>query len=179
MDRDAIDGPSMNVTASKGFRAAFIKPEMKLKHKALTLNQGLGLSLTDEELSRIESTIDEHKDEFVTQILTRLQRLRSLLSEGDDDLTLEPEALVEQLRIDAYEIKGLGTTFGFPPLTMIAKLLHDYVDTRTELPPKQREIAAVHVDALYVVLAQQLTALPIVTEHALITGLATLATRFP
>ena len=178
LKRIGCDGSAMSVS-TKQARPAFIQPEAKLKNKAMTLDKGLGLSLGADDLTRIESAISEHSNDFSDKILERLRNLRRLLGPDGSAADLPPEQLIAKLRDDAYEIKSLGATFGFPAMTMIAKLLHDYVDKRTELPRKQRAIAAVHVDALYVVLAQQLSNLPMVTEQALVTGLAALASRFP
>lgn len=133
----------------------FLRPNETLKRKALNFEKGLGLTLTDQEQAHVESAVDNSRDSFISQVAGKLRILRQVLLAIADS---EPnQELIEQTRTESYAIKGLGATFGFPLLTAVAKSLNDYVEARERLNRRQVEVVRLHVDMLYVVLAERLT----------------------
>ena len=160
-------------------RARFTEPDMRLSKKATSLTTGFPLRLSDADLAKLEAVIENAKDEFTSTVLARLRQLRGLVAQ----MTTLPDArklpLVEEVKAAAYEIKGLGTMFGYPNLTAVASMLHNYVDTKPRFSRRQAAVVGIHVDLLYVIVAQRLTYLAPSTETELMAALALLVARWP
>ena len=140
----------------RSIKPQFLRPNETLKRKALNFEKGLGLTLTEEEQAHVETAVDNSRDTFISQVAGKLRILRQVLL-AIADSEPNPE-LIEQTRTESYAIKGLGATFGFPLLTAVAKSLNDYVEERRKaLNRRQVEVVRLHVDMLYVVLAERLT----------------------
>src|SRR3546814_2707206 len=72
----------------------------------------------------------------------------------------------------AFDIKGMGGLFGYPLLTALGKSLNDFIGTLTMPSEASFEIISIHIDALYVLLAQHVTGQGGEVERVLISTLA-------
>ncbi|WP_430398648.1 hypothetical protein [Ferrovibrio sp.] len=142
--------------ATRKERARFIKAPQGLKQRAVNYKTGLELNLTDEVRSKIEATIMESKDEFSNEVLGKLREMRRLAAEAETD-EFQRIFILNNITDLAFDVKGMGGTFGFPLLTHLAKSLHDFMSKMALPNDRQFEVISIHIDALYVVLARGIT----------------------
>ena len=79
---------------------------------------------------------------------------------------------------ESLQIKGMGGTIGYNVLSLIATTLNDFVDGRTKLGRIQFEILELHIDAMYVVIANRITADGGILEDQVLNGLRTAVRKF-
>ncbi|WP_341915310.1 hypothetical protein [Ferrovibrio terrae] len=131
----------------------FIKASQALRQRAVNHHTGLELTLTDEVRGRIEQVIGESADAFSKDVLEKLREMRMQVKAAEDD-SLSRIFILTTIAELAFDIKGMGGTFGYPLLSHLAKSLKDFI-TDLALPNEaQLEVISIHVDAMYVVLAQ-------------------------
>lgn len=133
--------------------AQIISASQELRQRAVNFTTGFDLQMTDEVRSLIETAIDASKDDFSHEILDKLKEIRRLVKEAEAD-EFQRIFIMSNIADLAFDIKGMGGTFGFPLLSMLAKSLHDFVG-KIGLPnTPQFSVIGIHIDALYLVLAR-------------------------
>jgi len=142
--------------ATRKERPRFIKAPQGLRQRAVNFKTGFDLNLSDELRAQIESTILESKDEFSTEVLGKLREMRKLAKDAEND-EFQRIFILSNISDLAFDVKGMGGTFGFPLLTHLAKSLHDFMGKIPLPSDKQFEVISIHIDALYVVLARGIT----------------------
>ena len=157
-------------------RVRIIRPPDDLSRRAVNTTRGLNLDLTPAERARIETAVHRSKDRFVRQVAERLKSLRIKHAEAEAKPELR-SAYLGQLRDDSLAIKGLGGTFGYPLVTVIASSLNDYVLKRDTAEDRQLLVVRLHIDAIYVLLAQKAAGLRPETEGELLASLKILTTQ--
>lgn len=157
-------------------RARFISPPQELKRKAVNYQKGLELTLTPDLVSGFETVVNKSRDRFVAAVAPLLAKLRGLQADAlkTPDATA---AFIVETQAVSYTIKGLGGTLGYPMATAAAKSLNDFVHHREALDAKCLDVIRVHVDALYLILAQPHGA-DSATQRAVIDGLFQLSQRY-
>jgi HPt (histidine-containing phosphotransfer) domain-containing protein len=131
----------------------FIKAPQTLRQRAVNNKTGLELTLTDEVRGSIEKVIGDSADAFSKEVLEKLREMRMQVKAAEDD-PLSRIFILTTISELAFDIKGMGGTFGYPLLSHLAKSLKDFI-TELALPNEQQlEVISIHVDAMYVVLAQ-------------------------
>lgn len=148
----------------------FIAAPQTLRRKAVNLTVGTSVVLTPEVAARLEETIASHGDKFAIEILEKLREMRGSIAETQDDASRR-FSLLPQLSRAALEIKGLGSMFGYPLLTVLAKSTNDFVTKLGAVTDPQFEVIRLHVDAMYIVLAQHVTGEGGQTEKEVVTAL--------
>ena len=136
-------------------RAQIIPPRQDLKRKAVNATRGLDLTLTPAVVRRLEEVVHKSRDKFTVDIGRRMRILREIVSRMRE----EPDYYDEGARMiwqESLQIKGAGGTIGFQLLTTFAKLLGDFVRDKNEFTAKQIAVIDLHIDALYVVLADRI-----------------------
>lgn len=145
----------------------FIAAPQNLRRKAVSLTVGMPVVLTPETAAKLEKVIASHGDNFAVEILDKLRDLRKLILEA----AAEPQdryLMLPKVGYAALDIKGMGTMFGYPLLTILAKSAHDFVKRLGAVTEAQFEVIRLHVDAMYVVLAQQVTGEGSTTEKEVV-----------
>jgi hypothetical protein len=61
----------------------------------------------------------------------------------------------------------MGGTFGFPLMTMVAKSLSEFLERKRPLGANQLAVISLHVNMLYVILAQKLKVVDVALEDDL------------
>jgi hypothetical protein len=154
-----------------------IKPPDDLRRRAVNSTRGLNIELTPQERTRIEIAVHRSKDRFVSQIAERLKSLRTVQAKAE----AKPELCapyLELLRNESLAVKGLGGTFGYPLVTSIASSLNDFVIKLRVASQAQLLVIRLHIDALYVILARQMSQLRPETEGELVASLRIMAEKF-
>lgn len=138
---------------AKAEKPKIIKAPQDLRMRAVNYKTGLDLHLTDEVRGKIEQVIGESADAFSKEVLEKLREMRIQVKAAEDD-PLSRIFILTTISELAFDIKGMGGTFGYPLLSHLAKSLKDFI-AELALPNEQQlEVISIHVDAMYVVLAQ-------------------------
>jgi hypothetical protein len=148
-------------------RAQIIPPRSDLRQKAVNFSRGFDLRLTPAVVKKLEEVVHKSRDKFTTDIAERLVAMRRLLAETGPNPE-EQLAMVAAIYESSLEIKGAGGTIGYDLLTQIGKSLNDFVTGQRELDGRRRHVVALHVDALYAVLANRITGRGGTVETALV-----------
>ena len=152
-------------------RAKIIKASQTLKLKAVNHKTGLPLSLPAETRSQIEGVIAASTDSFASEILAKLTEMRQIIARlGKDEVSRA--FVLPSVQELAFDIKGMGGLFGYPLLTSLGKSLNDFVLAQALPGEAEFEIISIHIDALYVLLAQHVTGQGGAMEQTLISTLA-------
>lgn len=136
-------------------KAQIIPPQTDLKRRAVNTSRGFSMNPSAKELAKIEEVVNKSTDRFVKQAAEKLKRLRQGLISASENADLQA-AFLRQVREESLSIKGLGGMFNFPLMTEIGKSLNDFVERKPELRKVQLEIVRLHIDALYVILANKI-----------------------
>jgi hypothetical protein len=158
-------------------KARIIKPPDDLRRRAVNSTKGLNIELTPQERARIETAVHRSKDRFVSQIAEKLRSLRAAQAEAEAKTELSAHYL-GLLRDESLAAKGLGGTFGFPLVTTIASSLNDFVSKLRTANQAQLMVIRLHIDALYVIVARQVSQLRPETEGELVASLRIMAEKF-
>jgi len=148
-------------------KPVFIKASQVLRQKAVNYKTGFDLNMTDEVRSRIDSAIAQSKDTFTQDVLGKLRAMRALTKEAEQD-EFQRIFIMSNIADLAFDVKGMGGTFGFPLLSALAKSLQHFIQ-KIGLPnTDQFQVVSIHIDALYLVLAQGVTGSGGATEKELL-----------
>lgn len=137
-------------------RRTIIPNRGDLRRKAVNYKTGLDLKLDDEMRQKMETLVQNSTAQFLDQTVESLKGLREALARAATDPSSRREVL-EQIREEAFQIKGMGGVFNYPLLTEFAKSLHDFLKELDDLDDLQQEIVSIHIDTLYVVVAHKIT----------------------
>lgn len=142
---------------ARPLRPLHIPNRGELKRKAVNYKKGLDLKLDDALREKMEALVQASASAFLEETAEQIKLLRERISAMPSS---EPEArrlLVEDIREQAFQIKGMGGVFGYPLLTEFAKSLHDFLKTIDgDLDDLQQEIVSIHIDTFYVVIAHKI-----------------------
>lgn len=155
---------------NKKDKPRLIKAPQELRQRAVNFTTGLDLTLTDDVRAGIEGVISESADAFSKEVLEKLKEMRKQVKTAEDD-QISRIFIMSTIAELAFDIKGMGGTFGYPLLTHLAKSLKDFI-AKLGLPNEtQLEVISIHVDAMYVVLAQGIQSQGSQREKALLESL--------
>ncbi|MBX3455360.1 hypothetical protein [Ferrovibrio sp.] len=134
----------------------FINPPQDLRNKAVNFKTGVAVQLTEDIASKLEAAIAANGDTFAMEILDKLKTMRTTIAGVGPD-SIARMFMLPAIGELAFEIKGMGGTFGYPLLTRLAKSLHDFIRGLSMPSDAQFEVIRIHVDAMYILLAQHVT----------------------
>lgn len=129
----------------------FIRPPNTLKVKV-----GGDGKLDLAAIKRAEAALSELQDEFGDWLRDEVERLR----EARDNLKREGcnEVSADRLQLVAHDLKGTGTSYGFPIVTALAGSLSDLIG-RTEPSEIPVRLVDAHVDAIRAVVRDDIRSL--------------------
>lgn len=127
----------------------------ELKRKAVNYKTGMSIKLDEETLKKMEQLVENSSAEFLSETVESLKGLREALGRAATEPSARREVL-DHIREEAFQIKGMGGVFGYPLLTEFAKSLHDFLKELEDLDELQQEIVSIHVDTLYVVVSHKI-----------------------
>ncbi|UUX51912.1 Hpt domain-containing protein [Nisaea acidiphila] len=128
-------------------------------------------------LRRLEAVVNESRERFVVDLAGRLRTLRAAVQELIDG-NMEQRDLLSLVFDESLQIKGMGGTIGYNVLSLIATTLNDFVTGRTKIGRIQFEILQLHIDAMYVVIADRITDNGGILEDQVLSGLRTAVRKF-
>jgi hypothetical protein len=165
------------MTGQRKPKVQIIQPTGELRKRAVNYKKGFSVELTSSEMIKLEEVVHNSKDKFVAAVDERLRSLREAARSVADDAMSMP-GFIKRAEKDSFDIKGLGGTFNFPLLSQVAKSLNDYVRGLKNVTKIHLEIIALHVDALYVILAQHITGQGGATEAEVLSALLQATKKF-
>ena len=133
----------------------FIPNRGELKRKAVNYKTGMEIKLDEATLKKMEQLVENSSAEFLSETVNSLKGLREALGRAATDPSARKEVL-DHIREEAFQIKGMGGVFGYPLLTEFSKSLHDFLKELEDLDELQQEIVSIHVDTLYVVVSHKI-----------------------
>jgi HPt (histidine-containing phosphotransfer) domain-containing protein len=136
-------------------KAQIIPNRGELKRKAVNYKTGMDIKLDEATLKKMEQLVENSSAQFLEETVDSLKGLREALGRAASDPSARREVL-EHIREEAFQIKGMGGVFGYPLLTEFAKSLHDFLKELDDLDELQQEIVSIHVDTLYVVVSHRI-----------------------
>ena len=163
--------------AERTRKAQVIPPSNRLRRKALNPSRGFTLTLSPEDVRRLEDVVHRSTDKFNLTVAEQLRIMRDEFAPALADPELRPRFVARILPI-AFSIKGLGGTFQYDLLTTIAKSLHDFCGRLGAVSDVQMAVIRAHVDALYAVLARRVTGQGGEIEQALLVAIRKAVERF-
>ncbi|MBI1778755.1 MAG: hypothetical protein HYR63_25715 [Proteobacteria bacterium] len=158
-------------------KAQIIPPSNELRRKAVNYKKGFSVDLTSTEMLQLEKVVHAATDKFNTAASSSLKALRELVADARAGKTPATDILKRVAR-EALDLKGLGGTFDYPLVTRIAKSLNDYAVSLSKVGRPQLEVIALHIDALYVLLAQSITGTGGEIEWQVLEGLSQATQKF-
>lgn len=137
-------------------RPQFISPPQDLRKKAVNFKTGVDVNLTPDTVAKLEAVIAASGDTFAQEVADKLREMRATIAGvGRDDIARM--FILPTISTMALDIKGMGGTFGYPLLTLLAKSLHDFLAQLSMPNNEQFEVVSLHIDSMYLFLVQQVT----------------------
>ncbi|QCO14761.1 hypothetical protein D3869_05760 [Azospirillum brasilense] len=90
---------------------------------------------------------DRLRVEFMDDARDRLEVMNAAL-EGVAKGTREETSVIGVLRLEAHNFKGMGTSFGYPTISLVAHRLEEYLSGLKRLEARERNDAQVFVDRI-------------------------------
>lgn len=90
---------------------------------------------------------DRLRLEFIDDARDRLEVMNRALEGGTKGTRTDAE-VIGVLRLEAHNFKGMGTSFGFPTVSLVAHRLEDYLNGLRKLDPKQLSDAQIFLDRI-------------------------------
>ncbi len=126
-----------------------IKPFNRLRAK---LGTAAGPNL-DQIIADAEAAIESLQGDCEIWALDDLRKINILLTEARANPAPDLEG-IRRIMWMSHDIKGEGTTFGFPLLTTIAQLLYRFIERDEAKAALRLDLVAAHIDAMTVVVSQ-------------------------
>mgnify|MGYP001011480272 CR=1 FL=1 len=120
-----------------------------LKAKMQKVSQADLVRRLEEADANIAATADGFEDWALADIVAASQKI--------DNEKIEAKKRIRDVFRVAHDIKGQGTTFGYPSVTEIAAILCDFMrEGKITMSPKQVQVIKLHLGAIRLVLDQKL-----------------------
>jgi len=158
-------------------KSKILPPVEELSARAVNSRTGMDLRLSPAVLRRLEDVVNESRERFIVDLAARLRKLRASVQTVIDGNMTQRDMLA-LVFVESLQIKGMGGTIGYNVLSLIATTLNDFVAGRTELGRIQFEILQLHIDAMYVVIADKITDNGGILEDQVLSGLRAAVRKF-
>ena len=158
-------------------KSKLLPPAEDLTQRAVNSTTGMDLRLSPGVLRRLEEVVNKSRERFVVDLAARLRKLRAS-TQARTDGQMSDVDLLKLVFEESLQIKGMGGTIGYQVLSLIATTLNDFVTGRQTLGRIQFEILQLHIDAMYVVIADRITDNGGILEDQVLSGLRTAVRKF-
>jgi hypothetical protein len=140
---------------------------VEIIHRPNDLAKKVGrVALDPEKLKKAQAVVAALAEDYLPRLLEDTRRLASGWKESARD-----RQGLDQLHRMAHDIKGQGTTFGYPLATAVAGALCKLFTSDIFAHPKAREVVDAHVAALVAIASEPITGDGGAVGAALIEGL--------
>jgi len=104
-------------------------------------------------VAKAEAALTELKDDYEVWIRDDLQTLRDAVASLRQEF--DPKVL-ERIKTLGHEIKGQGSTYGYPLLTTAGNLLYSFIDRDADVAAQHLDLIYAHVDFMTLILNQNI-----------------------
>jgi hypothetical protein len=119
---------------------------------------GGGAGLPDEVLDRAEAQVESWAEDYRSAVRQDLASLRKFLRTAENDPHSDSRGVqLESMYRVAHDMKGQGSSFGYPLVTEIAGALCRYLGLPPQIETIDLAVCAIHVDALHVIIQNGVT----------------------
>lgn len=127
-----------------------------LKRKAVNFRQGQDARLNPELRGRIEKVVVETQAQFEAASATSFANLKDAWNSAAFN-TIGRARYYEWIADIALELKGQGSVFGYPLVTLYADNLKNLTTNLTQASPRLHAIIGLNIDALGIILRRRIT----------------------
>ena len=113
------------------------------------------VTLDTQAIQRAEAALKTIGDDFANWAPSDLDELDKALAAARTNPDRQEDYITEIFR-RAMELKGQGGSFGYDLISQIGDSLKKFTDSRREANPRDVEIIAAHVDAMRVVMVEDI-----------------------
>lgn len=143
----------MKVTKHPSGTYEIIEVPNRLKAKV-----GGGTGLSEEVLAQAEAQVASLAEDYRSALRQDLASLRDSLRKVEYDPHADSRVMhLESMYRLAHDMKGQGSSFGFPLVTKIAGALCRYLGHPPHIDTIDLAVCAIHVDALHVIVQNGVT----------------------
>lgn len=134
------------------------KPEVEVVNPPHDIRQKVsgGGGISDEMLRRAEHAIADMSAGFMEGAAADVEKLRQLYQDAKGNPDKRPEIIGEIFQI-SHDLRGQGSTFDYPLLSRVGSSLCTFTETIDSANDKSFEIIGIHIDALRVIIGQNVT----------------------
>lgn len=129
-----------------------IKPSTRLRDK---VGAGGNSKFNTKAIERTEKAVKAKSQDYKAKVRKDVENLKAMVRATTTTGTATPEEL-KKIAMLAREIKGEAATFNLPLLTKFGDGLFNFTDNMTDLNPKRIAVIEAHVDAMSIVLSQNM-----------------------
>ena len=122
----------------------------------------------DQIVAKAEAALTELQDDYEVWIRDDLKTLREAVKSLRQEL--DPTVL-ERIKTLGHEIKGQGTTYGYPLLTIAGDLLYRFIAEDGKVAANHLALIDAHVDFMALVLSDKIHDQDDVTAQGILAGL--------
>jgi hypothetical protein len=154
-----------------------LPPDYSIKEK-IGMDVNLSEIFTPDRIAQAQKAIDDTQAEFVEwayKDLVELEHTYRSIAEKPEDA---PASRVEKVRKIAFSLKCQAGTFGYPLGSEVAKSLYKYTTTHGSYTSGNVVVLRKHIDALQVILQQNIQGEGGKMGAELMTGLEKLVAKF-
>ena len=126
----------------KGGTAEYIDPPHPIRDKVTG-----GGPITGQMLKKAENVVQKHAERYIGRAQQQIDVLMESVAIAKRE-TGDRKEIFEKVFLNAHDIRGLGSTFGYSLVTDIAASLCNFVESVDEYDDGVIEVVNAHVDAL-------------------------------
>lgn len=149
--------------------AQFIQPPKTLQDKFI----GETVKLTPAIIEKAEAAMEELAEDFGDSLLQDIEKLRRAV----DEFRAQQDVELSDLFRQSFDLKGLGSTLGFPLLTGLGQTLCQMFEQRKKLNELDHSIVNAHINAMTAIVANDIRGKDDSTGQAILADLAKLVAR--
>ncbi len=126
----------------KGGKAEYITPPHTIRTKVSG-----GGPLSTQMLKKAEEVVQQHAEKYIERAQDQVDGLVEVVREAEAE-TGDKSIIFEKIFLQAHDIRGLGSTFGYTLVTNIAASLCNFVESVNNYDEGVMEVLNAHVDAV-------------------------------
>ncbi len=107
----------------------------------------------DQIVAKAEAALTELQDDYEVWIRDDLKALREAVASLRQEVN---PTVLERIKIMSHEIKGQGSTYGYPLLTIVGHFLYGFIDRDEDVAARHLALIDAHVDFMALVLSQKI-----------------------
>ena len=107
----------------------------------------------DQIVAKAEAALTELQEDYEVWIRDDLKTLRDAVADLRQEVN---PAVLERIKILSHEIKGQGSTYGYPLLTTVGHFLYGFIDRDADVAGRNLALIDAHVDFMALVLSQKI-----------------------